>query len=138
MQKWKKAEKDFEAAFKALGKRAFVHRLTDTAAAKATSGKHAFVVAQPSDYLVVVEGRLFFAEVKSSSSATSFAHSGIRPSQLASARRVVAAGGEYFFFIKSEVLNKWFQVPAQRIFGSEIKSTPWTSLRDVECTFIPT
>jgi len=135
MQKWKKAQKDFENTFKALGKRAWVCRLSDTAEAKALSGPRAMISAQPSDYIVVVDGHLFFAEVKSSSSKTSFSKHGIRPSQMAAARMVTAAGGDYYFFIKSEHLNKWFKVPAHIIIDNRDKaSVKWTELEDYEWT----
>ena len=66
---WKQAEKDFESFMNARGKKAYVHRLTDTAQAKATGGKKAFVVNQPSDYLGVLDGNTFFGEVKTSKSS---------------------------------------------------------------------
>jgi len=129
---WKQAEKDFESFFKLQGKKAYVHRLTDTAAAKATAGKKAFVVAQPSDYVGVMQEITFFGEVKSSQDATSFPHKNIKRNQLAQSRRIIAAGGSYLFFIKSEHFNQWFIVPAQFFINNTAgkKSTKWVDLAE--------
>lgn len=130
MQNWKKAEKDFEGHFAQHGKGAFVHRLTDTATAKATAGNRAFIVKQPSDYHVVVGGQSFYAEVKSSSDRTSFHFSNVQKGQLAASRRIEAAGGAYFFFIKSEERNQWFRLPATVIHTTlrEKKSLRWDQM----------
>lgn len=125
---WKTVEREFEGAFAKKGKGAFVHRLTDTAAAKATSGKKAFVKAQPSDYLVTDDGHTFFAEVKSSHDEVSFPHSNIQPYQMASARRVTRAGGSYVFFLKNLNTGRWYCVPAEVIIASEKKSTRWADI----------
>lgn len=125
---WKSAEKEFESVLASKGKGAFVHRLTDTAAAKATSGKKAFVAKQPSDYLVVDNGFTYFAEVKSSHDEVSFPHSNIQQFQMASARRVVKAGGNYVFFIKNLHTGQWYCVPAEVIIGADKKSTRWADI----------
>ncbi len=130
---WKQAEKEFEGFFKALGKKAYFHRLTDTAAAKATGGKQAFVVAQPSDYVGVLQSVTFFGEVKSSTNPTSFPYSNIKKNQLAQARRIIMAGGHYLFFIKSYALDKWYLVPAQVVINNQTsKSSKWTDLEPYE------
>ena len=130
MQKWKQAEKDFEGFFAQYGKGAAVFRLTDTAAAKATGGKGAFVAAQPSDYICVVDGQWFFAEVKSTTDRTSFHFSNIRKGQIAASRRTVAAGGTYLFFVKSEELEQWYCIPASVIHTTlrAKKSMTWNEL----------
>lgn len=130
MEAWKKTEKEFESAFARKGKGAFVHRLTDTAAAKATSGKKAFVKAQPSDYIVTDEGHTFYAEVKSSHDTTSFPHSNIQQFQMASARRITKAGGNYVFFLKNLLTGQWYCVPAEVIIASEKKSTRWADIEN--------
>ena len=130
---WKQAESDFESFMNARGKKAYVHRLTDTAQAKATGGKKAFVVNQPSDYLGVLDGLTFFGEVKSSTNRTSFPYSNIKKTQLAHARRIIMAGGSYLFFIKSYALDKWYIVPAQFIINNKTsKSSKWTDLAPYE------
>jgi len=128
MLKWKQAEKDFEGFFKPLGKDAAVFRLSDTAAAKATGG--GFVAPQPSDYICVVKGETFLAEVKSTEDKKSFHFSNIRKGQIAASRRSAAAGGTYLFFIKSEELGQWYCLPAEVVFETlrAKKSMTWNEL----------
>jgi penicillin-binding protein-related factor A (putative recombinase) len=123
MQPWKIAEKNFEAHFEQYGKEAAVFRLTDTATAKATAGRHAFIVAQPSDYMVIVKGDTFFAEVKSTSDDRAFHFGNIQKKQIASSRRIVKAGGSYLFFIKALSLDQWYCVPAQVIHNTIANNT---------------
>lgn len=132
MQDWKKAEKDFEDHFSQYGKAAFVGRLTDTASAKAIAGKRAFVAAQPSDYIVTVEGQTFYAEVKSTKDERSFHFSNIRKGQLTASRRVVKARGVYLFFVKSEYHGQWYCVPAQKIHEvfRQKKHLTWIELEE--------
>lgn len=127
---WKTAEEDFVASFDHYGKGAFVCRLPDTAAAKAVGGQKAFIQAQPSDFIVVVEGQTFFAEVKSSQDEVSFHFSNIQKGQLAASRRATMAGGVYLFFIKSEFHNQWFCLPAALVNTTlrSKKSLKWTEL----------
>ena len=128
MQHWKKAEKDFEASFAQYGKEAAVFRLTDTAMAKANGG--GFVAAQPADYIVVLKGQWFFAEVKSTKDPKAFHFNNIRKGQIAASRRTVAAGGTYLFFVKSEELNQWFCIPAHVVHTTlrQKKSMTWNEL----------
>lgn len=130
MQDWKKAENDFKDAFKPLGKGAVVLKFSDAAEAKVLNGVRAKARAQASDFLVVARGETFFAEVKSSAEKVSFPHGNIQPHQLARSRQVVAAGGQYFFFIKSEALGQWFKVPASFIHRATKKSTKWSEIED--------
>ena len=125
---WKKTEREFEDVYARMGKGAFVHRMSDTAAAKATSGKKAFVKAQPSDYLVTVNGHTFYAEVKSSHDPVAFHHSNIQPYQMAASKRITKAGGDYVFFIKNILTGKWYCVPASVIHASATKSTKWADI----------
>lgn len=125
---WKICELAFEAHFQQYGKKAWVHRFSDTAQAIGLNGAGAIAPSQPSDYIVTHDGVTFFAEVKFSSEPVSFSHSKIRPKQMGCARMSVPAGGLFFFFIKSKVLGKWFRVPASVITTSAIKSTKWSEL----------
>lgn len=133
MQDWKKAENDFVDHWKQYGKRAWVHRFSDTAQAIALNGEGAIAPSQPSDFLVVHDGITILAEVKHSADKVSFSHSGIQPKQFACARMSVPAGGNYFFFIKSKALNKWFCVPAAVIVNNKVsKSTKWADIMEFE------
>lgn len=121
MQAWKQAEKDFEDSFDQYGKDAHVCRLSDTATAKATGGKRAFIAAQPSDYIVTLKGETFFAEVKSTVDDGAFHFNNVRKQQMAASRRTAKAGGTYLFFIKSLYHMQWYCVPAQ-VVHETIKS----------------
>ena len=125
---WKSVEQEFEGTFAEKGKGAFVHRLTDTAAAKAINGRKAFIAKQPSDYIVTDNGFTYYAEVKSSHDEVSFPHSNIQQYQLASARRITKAGGTYVFFIKNLLTGQWYCVPAEVIIGADKKSTRWADI----------
>lgn len=121
-------EKEFEDLWKSLGKRAFCFKITDTrelSRFKATTKK------QPSDYIVIVNGCTFFGEVKKSEDKTSFPFSNIQPGQLGYSQRILAAGGEYYFFVKSTVTGKWYRVPAKLVHDTlkaGRKSLKWTEL----------
>jgi penicillin-binding protein-related factor A (putative recombinase) len=131
---WKKCELDFQGHWKAFGKRAFCHRFSDTAQAKALNGVAAIAPSQPSDYLVCFDGLMFLAEVKHSADKVSFSHSNIRPKQMGVARMCTPAGGAYFFFVFSKHLGKWFRIPASVIIASTIKSTKWCDIMEYEWT----
>jgi penicillin-binding protein-related factor A (putative recombinase) len=128
MESWKKAENDFKAAFSRLGKEAVVIRFSDAAEAKVLNGRRAKARAQASDFLVVVRGETFFAEVKSCEEKVSFPHSNIQPHQLTRSRQILLAGGRYYFFIKAEQFDVWYRVPASIVHNAERKSTRWTDI----------
>lgn len=134
MQDWKTCEHDFQAHWKQFGKRAWCHRFSDAAEAKALNGVDAIAPAQPSDFLVCHDGLMFLAEVKHSADKVSFSHSNIRPKQMGCARMSVPAGGNYLFFIFSKHLAKWFCIPAAVIIASQNKSTKWADIGDYEWT----
>lgn len=134
MKDWKKTEVEFVDAFKPLGKRAYVARLADTAAAKATGGKEAILQAQPSDFLLTVDGDTHYAEVKSSTNKTSFPFSNIKRGQWIASRRVVGAGGSYLFFIKNLVTKVWYVVPALVLHKHNRKSIKWAEIEDYQWT----
>lgn len=126
MPAWKDAEKEFEKFFENLGKRAYVARLSDTATAKATGG--GFIGAQPSDYIVTLDGMTHYAEVKSSQNPTFFPFSNIKRGQKIAARRSTTAGGTYLFYIKNLNTNRWYCVPAQVIVNHSAKSIKWVEI----------
>jgi penicillin-binding protein-related factor A (putative recombinase) len=67
---------------------------------------------KPSDFLVTEEGNIFFAEVKSVQSTTSFPFGNIEHGQKSAARRQVLVGGDYRFYLFTYGLGKWFVMPA--------------------------
>lgn len=130
---WKAAEDDFEAFVnRTYGKDAFLCWLSDTAVAKGLKGKSALALPQPADATLTVRGEMCYLDVKTCSNPTSFPFADIRPSQWAASVRQVAAGGEYYFFIKNMVNLVWYQIPAQvfhKIRAAGIKSAKWDDLQ---------
>ena len=128
---WVDAEKEFVNYWNRFGKLADVFKFEDAREAIGLTSRKVFTKSQPSDYLVTHDGHTFFAEVKSCSSKTSFALSNIRDSQWRRAKLVTTAKGSYFFFIKSEVRQEWFNVPASYFLTLDkngIKSIKWEEL----------
>lgn len=107
----KSAEKEFEARIASFGKRAYLHRFDDASSFFALAGKAGNVASQPSDYLLILDGRSEFCEVKSTANPTSFPFSMLRPTQLGRARQITAAGGTYTIYVKSISSGGWFVVP---------------------------
>ena len=124
---WVDAEDEFESWF--TSKTQFVFAFEDAREVMgARQTRKIFTKGQPADYLVTDNGWVYFAEVKSSQHETSFALSGIQKSQWNAARRVTAAGGMYFFFIRKEPERVWFKVPAAFFISlqdQDIKSVKW-------------
>lgn len=130
---WKDAEEDFADYFVQFGKLATVYKFQDTREAMGTTGsRRVFTQSRPSDFLITHDGLTYFAEVKSSSHATSFPFSGIRPDQWKYAILTTAAKGFYFFYIRSEYLGQWFKIPASFLISlrkQDFKSIKWTDLQ---------
>lgn len=127
---WMDAEADFESVW--VGKTRWCYAFEDSREAMGLSkSRKVFTKARPSDYLVVAEGVTFFAEVKSSQNEVSFNLNNVEESQWIAAIRSVAAGGLYFFFIRSEVNGLWFQVPAAILVAQRKikKSIKWEELK---------
>ena len=127
---WKQAEKEFENHFENT-KAAFIHRLSDTAQAKAVGGAAAFAAAQPSDYVVTMRDLgMFYAEVKSTHDEKSFHFSNIRKGQIGACRRQLAAGGIYLIFIKNVLDESWYCLPGEhflQVFENK-KHLTWEEL----------
>jgi penicillin-binding protein-related factor A (putative recombinase) len=128
---WQIAEEDFVNYWVRFGKLADVFKFEDAREAMGLASRKVHTKAQPGDFLVTHDGHTFFAEVKSCSSETSFPLSNIQPSQWRRATLVSAAHGSYFFYIKSEVRQEWFSVPASyfiRLKAEGFKSVKWSEL----------
>lgn len=69
---------------------------------------------KPSDYLVTKAGETWYAEVKSTQSATSFPFADIRPAQSAMALKQAAFNGRFTFYIFSYGLGQWFLMTEQQ------------------------
>ncbi len=130
-KKWMDAEADFESVW-AGKKTSWCYAFEDTREAMGLSkSRRVFTKGRPSDYLVTAQGFTFFAEVKSSQNEVSFNLNNVEESQWQAAIRSVAAGGQYFFFVRCEMDGKWFQVPAS-VFVEQRKtkkSIKWDDLQ---------
>lgn len=134
MTKWRDAEDEFEDYWKQFGKSATVFRFQDSYdAMAATRSKTVRAKAQPSDFLVTHDGHTFFAEVKSSTNASSFSLSNIRDNQWRQAMLTTAAKGLYLFYIRNETNGVWYKIPASFFLSLEkdgIKSVKWELLTE--------
>lgn len=135
----KPSEKLFEEAWARLGKRAWAFSFTDTAEARGMNkGKNVFVKAQPADYLVVYQGAIFFAEVKSTIDAERFKFSLLRTSQSYAAAATLAAGGPYYIFIHSLAQSRWYRVPYDVVAAAKAEkkgSLLWSELESFSWSF---
>lgn len=119
----KKTEDLFEATWRErYGKKAYVHRLPDTADIRARNKgweKPGHTVAhlprQPSDYLVTTPQGTHYAEVKGTMNKEKLAYSRFEPSQLAGMTQVNEAGGEYLVYIYNLILQTWYVIPGRTI-----------------------
>jgi penicillin-binding protein-related factor A (putative recombinase) len=126
---WKDAEEEFETLFAPFGKRAAVERLTDTAYVRGVTGlKKSIKDAQPADYVIVFDGWMSYAEVKSTAKEPSFSFSMISKNQWRAARKAIAAGGNYTFFIRRESTSEWYVVPAIVFIDHDAQSMKWTTI----------
>ena len=133
----KASEAEFEERLlEAYKKRVHIYRIVDAAEIVGRSkGKQtAAVPATPADYIITADGRMMYAEVKSTINRTSFDTSKITIGQKGAARKQAIANGEYFFFINCLPTNTWYQVPALFILDHEKKSIKWTELEQFKWT----
>lgn len=124
----KPSERDFLQFFKKLGKRAFVHRLVDSADLRGLNNSPVRAPEQPADWVVTENGETYYAEVKSTTNKTSFPFSLITTNEEKSAKMQLAAGGKYMFFIHSLEKQQWFKVPASIVLSHNKRSFKWDEL----------
>jgi len=128
----KKVEGQFQEQLEAhFKKKIFCHRNYDTADATGRAGKLTLVAAQPSDFIVTLNGTTAYVEVKDCNSKTSFPFSNIRESQWNAAKQQVAAKGLYFFVVHHQ--GTWYCIPAKVILDTTTrKSLPWKDIKQYE------
>lgn len=129
----KTSENLFETYLNALGKRVYFYRVADAAEIQGRTGTIGTVRPTPSDYIVTFNGTTSYNEVKSTQNKTSFPFSLIKKGQNAAAKQVLAAGGEYFVFVHSLILNQWFKIPYQHIENIKLSgksSIKWDDLKE--------
>ncbi|BCJ91739.1 hypothetical protein IZ6_24740 [Terrihabitans soli] len=125
------AEDDFSDLWAKVGKRAYLCWLVDAAEIKGRTGRIGLARAQPSDALLVFDGRTEFAEVKSTEDHSAFHFKLLRKSQSAAATMILAAGGTYIVYLRSWVQGCWYRVPYTQITATKATgkaSIPWHEL----------
>lgn len=127
------SEDIFDAHFLLMGKRAYVHVFTDSAEVRGMNKKAVMVKAQPADRLVVCDGEMFLAEVKSSvSSYDRFDFKLLRTGQGSAAAQTEAAGGKYLIYYHHLSTNEWFCFPYNLVRAAKAldkSSIPLADLR---------
>ena len=131
----KLSETMFEMKIKSLGKRAYLHRITDTR--EVSRGKNKVIVKKtPADWVLTWERGMGYAEIKSCSSNTSFPFSTLTQGQVAAMHMQVAAGGNYWVFIHHKMTNQWYMLTGSMIVNQMklgIKSIKWKEMECYKC-----
>jgi len=110
------------------GKNVYIYRLTDTKEIKGAL-KQGFVKKTPSDYIVTANGKMIYAEVKSTIDPKKFSFKFQKGQHIAMLRQT-NAGGDYMVFINSLHHKCWYMVPAEFFLANEKKSATW---KELEC-----
>jgi len=109
-------------------KKVFIFRLADAAAAFGRTGRLGLKDKQPSDYIITENGEMYYAEMKSSTDKSRFALKNISSGQIGAAKRQIAAGGKYYFYLHQLSDDRWFKVPAQVLLDTNKSSIRWDEL----------
>lgn len=125
-----------EAAFVEMitrnrGKLVYVFRLTDTKEIMGAMGK-GFTKKNPSDYIVTLNGHMFYAEVKSTQEKVSFKFSSFTKGQIIGMTRQIAAGGKYNIYIHHIPSNTWYLLD-----GSTVLNEMKKKVKSIKFTMIP-
>ena len=123
------AEAEYVSKF--VPKGALLHRFVDTKAARNK------VSAQPADFLVAHNGRIWFAEVKSCHEEVSFPFSALQRSQMQALSLSVKNGTEYRVYVKNENTQEWYLLMGGLILDTlnkGKKSLRWDELEMDKCT----
>lgn len=121
-------------AFFQLNVKGLVFRLRDKAdMVGLNGGKNVAAFGNPSDYFLVTTDSGYLAEVKSSSSTTSFSLSSFTKAQLNAIYKCskLGYGDKYRIYIHSIHLNQWYLMDANEfmsIIKQGKKSIKWTEL----------
>ena len=128
------AENRFEECLaKNYGINGHLHRLFDTSDIRAASRyeaqkSFAHLPKNPADFVVTLNGRMFYAEVKGTDTE-SFRLNRIEHSQLAGMIKQHAAEGEYWLFIHQVTNNEWFRMPGSFFVANHKSGGTVTSLK---------
>lgn len=125
---WEQAEDDFDNHWKRMGKKACLFEFRDARKLHGMNKKRVATGKQPSDRLVTVGGITFYAEIKYTTDPHRFSFGLMKPGQKGHATMVVAAGGEYRVYVKSEHTGLWYNIPYQAIQDHTAQSFTWAEL----------
>ena len=115
---WRDAEDCVQHYFNNLGKESFCYKITDTAEVnRGSKGKKVIAKAVPSDFIVTINGSMFYLEVKYCSDEKSFNFSNFTKTELVYLKKQTAAHGIYFVYVYSSHLKKWFATTGTRIIN---------------------
>lgn len=128
----KPSEQIFDDAWKRLGKKAYVFTFTDTARARGRSKSMVTIEAQPADRLLVYEGEISFAEIKSTTDERAFRFSLLRKSQSFAAAATMAAGGRYDVFLHALAYDRWYRIPYRVIAEAKASGKGSISFFDLQ------
>jgi penicillin-binding protein-related factor A (putative recombinase) len=112
-------------------KKTKVFRLHDAADLFGLNNKKKITIfGLPSDFIVVNNGSMFFAEVKSTQNKTSFSLDCLTPSQKAACLQVTACGGDYRIYIHNLNTDTWYLMSGSDYlrYKREVKSVKWEML----------
>lgn len=125
----KPSEAFFVKQMENLGKTK-VFRLRDASDLYGLNKKRVAIFGLPSDFIVVSNGAMFFAEVKSTQNKTSFSLDCLTPSQRAACLQVTSCGGDYRIYIHNITENKWYIMRGEEyiLYKKSIKSLKWNDL----------
>lgn len=108
----KASEAAFVTRYRKLGKRCYVYRFRDMSDLFGMNGGKKFKLPPlPSDFLVVHNGAVQFAEVKSTQDPRAFRFSMLSKDQWAAAVKITAALGTYMIYVHNLLSDTWYKVP---------------------------
>lgn len=112
-------EKTFENYMNSLGKGTYIVRFPDTKEVNSLlwhTGicKKVILPRRPSDFLVTEKGHTYYAEIKSTANPKGLT-SNLFSQQKGERTRILAAGGDYVYFIYNIQSMKWYKVPAREL-----------------------
>ena len=109
------------------GKLGFVYRIEDASDLYGLNKTIVNSTRKPSDHVVVLQGKSFWCECKETQNPDGFPVKNIAPHQMAYARQIEAAGGNYSFFIYSLTHKVAYLVPARELAAAQ-GVVPWRRL----------
>ena len=108
------------------GKRVHIHRFTDSAEVHGLNkGRRMVVKKQPADFLVTLDGEMFYAEIKSTVKDR-ISRDCLETGQYAACLRQIAAGGKYYVFVHFIKHSAWYRLPGHLFTQSPPTVKSWS------------